>query len=935
MLKFVFRKMLNKKWMVLALLIGNILLVSITSGNPMYTQAVLQRTLTQSMQTYLTENNVYPGLAMITTGGRVKDAAVLTEYGAVAGGFSERFQLPEKDAFFYYSLNSSKALLEKERSDYTQQYVSIDAKQALPEHSTMVAGRMYTDTIGENNLIEAVVSRRALIQLGLMVDDVLVFPNLTAPDGNPVRVQIVGVFTNESDEDLYWTQAPSRYTNNFFVNEQVFEAFFLQPDAEGRLKYAVMSTWYSMLDYTAMRAEDAQTLLATAEAYDDELNDLTTKVYNDCFSDILREYLKTAQKVTVTLWVLQAPIFALLAAFIFMVSRQMMDMEQSEIAVVKSRGAGKAQIFTIYLIQSLILALAAFVCGLPLGYLLCQVIGSANAFLEFVSRSALPVKVTRDAILFAGGAAALSVLAMLLPAMQHSRASIVHAKRKKQRKSALPIWQKFGFDFILLGVSLYGLYSFSGQKDAIAARVLEGGSVDPLLFLSSSLFMIGAGLLAARIVPMIVWLIYRAFRRLWSPAMYASFLQVLRARDSQSFIMVFLIMTIALGVFNAQAARTINQNAEENLYYKAGADAVIQEVWTSNFTFGSDRDDTLYNEPDIGRFEALNGAESIARVYRDNNINVNLKSGTVKGATLMAIHTKEFGETAWFPEDLLDVHWYHYLNAMSQDSRGVLVSSNFRDHHGCKLGDTLAFANADGKQQRGTIYGFIDYFPTYAQFRYAMGEDGVVRETEEYLIVANLQQVQSSWGVLPYQLWFKNVDDSDYLYSFIEENGIRVASFTDTAAELVKMKNDPVLQGTNGILTVGFIVVLLLCSVGFLIYWILSIRSRSLQFGIFRAMGMSMREVISMLLNEQLFISGSAIAVGALVGNLTSKLYMPLIQLAYAASDNALPLEVVNLASDNVRLFAIVGAVMLICMIVLGVMISRLKIAQALKLGED
>ena len=50
MLKFVLRKMLNKKWMVLALLIGNILLVSITAGNPMYTQAVLQRTLTQSLQ---------------------------------------------------------------------------------------------------------------------------------------------------------------------------------------------------------------------------------------------------------------------------------------------------------------------------------------------------------------------------------------------------------------------------------------------------------------------------------------------------------------------------------------------------------------------------------------------------------------------------------------------------------------------------------------------------------------------------------------------------------------------------------------------------------------------------------------------------------------------------------------------------------------------
>ena len=50
MLKFVIRKMLSKKWMVLSLLIGNILLVGITAGNPMYTQAVLQRTLTQSLQ---------------------------------------------------------------------------------------------------------------------------------------------------------------------------------------------------------------------------------------------------------------------------------------------------------------------------------------------------------------------------------------------------------------------------------------------------------------------------------------------------------------------------------------------------------------------------------------------------------------------------------------------------------------------------------------------------------------------------------------------------------------------------------------------------------------------------------------------------------------------------------------------------------------------
>ena len=90
-----------------------------------------------------------------------------------------------------------------------------------------------------------------------------------------------------------------------------------------------------------------------------------------------------------------------------------------------------------------------------------------------------------------------------------------------------------------------------------------------------------------------------------------------------------------------------------------------------------------------------------------------------------------------------------------------------------------------------------------------------------------------------------------------------------------------------------------------------------------------------MLINEQIFISGLSIAVGALVGHLTAILYMPLIQLSYAASDNALPLEVISYQSDNIRLFAVIGAVMLICMAILGALISHMKIAQALKLGED
>ena len=61
MLNFVFRKLLSKKWMTISLLIGNILLIAIAAASPMYSQGVLQRTLTRNLSSYLEEENEYPG----------------------------------------------------------------------------------------------------------------------------------------------------------------------------------------------------------------------------------------------------------------------------------------------------------------------------------------------------------------------------------------------------------------------------------------------------------------------------------------------------------------------------------------------------------------------------------------------------------------------------------------------------------------------------------------------------------------------------------------------------------------------------------------------------------------------------------------------------------------------------------------------------------
>jgi putative ABC transport system permease protein len=119
--------------------------------------------------------------------------------------------------------------------------------------------------------------------------------------------------------------------------------------------------------------------------------------------------------------VLQVPIYALLAFYIYMVSRQILSLEQGEISVLKSRGASSGRVFSVYLMQSLLVGAASVVAGIPFGVGICKFIGSSNGFLDLVSRAALPVRLNADAVLYSlAAAAACRALPRLCPILSNT-----------------------------------------------------------------------------------------------------------------------------------------------------------------------------------------------------------------------------------------------------------------------------------------------------------------------------------------------------------------------------------------------------------------------------------------------------------------------------------------------------------------------------------
>lgn len=540
-------------------------------------------------------------------------------------------------------------------------------------------------------------------------------------------------------------------------------------------------------------------------------------------------------------------------------------------------------------------------------------------------------------------------LFITLPVLKYAKNSIVEQKSKLGKVNTKPIWEKAFLDVILVAVSIYLLYNYNKQKSDIALSILAGNKPDPLIFLNSSLFIFAVGLLILRLIKYLIKFIYFIGKKRWSPAVYASFLQITRTVKKQGFISVFLVMTIAMGMFNSNMARTINENNQERIEYNLGTDIVLSEQWKMGAYLDKDKKSHwYYEEPDFERYteNLSNSCKHLTRVIYDDNTTIKVGGSELPDSVLMGINTKEFGETAELKSGLNDEHWYNYLNSIATVSNGVIISSNLAKKYDLSVGDSITYARYSPMKTKepveiaspsGTICAIVDAWPGFNQYTYEKDNSGKVVEKERYLVVANYAYVVSAFGLTPYQIWGQLADGHDYqeVLDTVEKQGILLKSYQSVDQEVQNMLESPLVLITNGLFSLSFLVAVILCTVGFLIYWITSIKQRELLFGIYRAMGMSMKEINKMLINEQMFSSVLASLAGYGVGAAATALFVKLVAIVYLPESHNIAISIAVNPFDILKLTIVVVVMFIICFIVLRTILKKMNITQALKLGED
>lgn len=934
MFHFIIQKMKNKGWMTICQVMGMAFLVASLSCLPMFQAGASDKLLRTTFEKYIEENNQYP--TVIGRSG-VCDTEKTSEAEQVIRQIQEYENTWKRYLSDLTPLTTQTRLTlgeEKCRGTYDSKnsYLSISYIPDMMEHSQIVYGEGFDMENADGDCYPCIISEGVMDSYQLVVGETISL-GLEDEDAKQIQLVVAGIFKEKENKDLFWYVEPNEFEKEIFVSEEHFNDIVKRYD-----KASITYHHFMLLDYRDINHRNVDDVMYYLEQFHLKDANLEETIYR-----FYAPYLEGKKTIEITLWVLELPLLGMVLAFIYMVSGQLVRAELNEIAMLKSRGIKRKQVIFLYLLQAGITSVLALAVGFPFGWLLCKIGGGTVAFLKVSTGSMHLYHPVWQMLPYGLLAVIVGSIFLLIPVIQNSHVSIVERIGGDNRNQKM-LWEKYYLDVLLFLGSIYLFYNFNKQQDSIRLHALAGNTMDPFIFLDTILFIVGFGLITLRLIHCLVRRVYALGKKKWNPVMYASFLQITRSFSKQGFISVFMILTVALGIFYANTARTINQNNINRVEYDNGADVVIEEYWKKKiYENNQGVKDFIYLEPDYGKYEMLvqeGLLSNVTRVISDPYALAIAGSTQMENCLMLGIHTKNLGETSDLNVTMMeDVHWYEHLNALAKEPYGLIISKNLAEEMDLAVGDSLGVQRESHEaiskifgRMNGTVVAIVDGWPGFSQYYMVEGE-----QKERYLIIGNYATMVQTYKVTPYSIWGRLAKGvtSDDVYQALLDQHVEIDSFASMADDIEEKMQSALVQITNGMFTLSFVIALLLCGVGFLIYWVSSIRQRELLFGVYRAMGLSVNHINRMLVNEHIFSTLLSIVAGCIVGMVATFLFTKLFCLIYLPEKHNLPLSIFFEGMDIAKLLLIVLAMIVVCALVLRKLVITLNITQALKMGEE
>ena len=263
LIRLLFRKMWNTKWLTISTLLGLIVAVSFTVSIPMYSDGSLKRVVSSTL---IANSEGLPAGSLLmsyqASGGAKTDATALEAVNKYIAD-----EVPQEIGFPFDTYVNTRSLRTSEI--FPEDPTKVDASRTrtmtllsmnnVKDHITVTNGKLFSDAV-QGDVIEAMMLEEAMYRQDLHVGDIINYPIASGLD-IVLKVKIVGVFESKVEQDPYWYQGFESMMNNLYVSDKVFNEHFLK-----KVQIPVHnSAWYYAFDLREIKTSQLTPLANTLD----------------------------------------------------------------------------------------------------------------------------------------------------------------------------------------------------------------------------------------------------------------------------------------------------------------------------------------------------------------------------------------------------------------------------------------------------------------------------------------------------------------------------------------------------------------------------------------------------------------------------------------------------------------------------------------------
>ncbi len=742
-------------------------------------------------------------------------------------------------------------------------------------------------------------------------------------------IRIAGIWRPRDEDNEYWFYRPNVFEDILLINEETYRNR-LAPYTESEINLAV---WYIVTDGSGVNTSRVDELIRRHNDTEKIADQYLPGTYIQASPvEELRPYQRIVTVLTLTLTIFSIPIVILLIIFLVMLVGLVVDGQRNETAVLRSRGTSAFQVVGLTTVEGAIMGVIALVVGGALAFAFTQLIGTTRSFMDFRWGHHFIVSVPPTIGSTIALAIVFTILIRVVPTIGAARHTIISYKMDQSRLLRRPWWQRLGIDILLLIVIGYFYYQVIQQGGLIdvegGARNIEEAYNQPFVFLMPPLTIFALTLFLLRFLPPMLramaWFIH------WTNSVGLLIVtrQLERAPGAYYLPLILLVSTISLGIYTASFARTIDRYLYEQQYYRVSADVSVR-VFSQNPSAlpggggGSDAPPAYMHISEFTSMPHVLGATRIGEYAAK----ARLTSGSVEGR-FVGVDRADLGPVVFWRSDFAHIRLGYLTNALALQEDSVLATREFMEQRALDIGDLIELDLRSGGEVfkiNLQIVGELNYFP-----RWYPEKDGA-------LFVGNLDYLfeQAQIELAHRVIMRVGPDFNQREFSrAVFDRGAAGVLVDEPITRIVREQSRPERQGLFGLLSIGFITSSLATMIGFLLYTVFSYQRRYVELGILRAIGLSQSSMILSVAWELglLIIMGLALGLG--IGLVVSVLYIPYMQFV-SSLEGVVPPYVVTMAwSEIAQIVALFLATFLLIMFILLVILRRMRIFQAVKLGE-